>query len=441
MAEYCKVCGIGLKASNLVDYRPGSCRDCELERKKLYSGSLVDFSSHKSARQSKSSRKASKKKVLKSRKVKTAKLRITDKKFAKKLKLLKLKLKKQKFLKEKKLRAKKSARLKKLAAIRAQRERKRKNLRKKIERLRKLRIKRALKLKLFKRKQKERERRERERIKLKIKRAKERERKLLQRERERLKKEKEGLRQLVQQEKERIRAEKRAEKERVRAEKQRIRLEKQQEKERLKKAKEAAKLALIQAREQARQAAQEARRLREEAKKQPIVSIVTKVKEMQLPPDVKIIGAVPQEKLVRSPQPRKIIDPKKPLGISGASSSLLESATVIPAGANIKEEKDILKQSSTAQHTETIQKEVEKLQKDSDPIIDRYNPYSPENIKSDSPGLSSPTPWLAPSFSVVKGDFKEAKQDDDPGTSSGLSEQQVKEIIEKIKNEHKKKST
>ena len=81
------------------------------------------------------------------------------------------------------------------------------------------------------------------------------------------------------------------------------------------------------------------------------------------------------------------------------------------------------------------------MEKDTDPIIDRYNPYSQQVRNPDAPRPPSPTPWLAPSFSVVKGDFKETKQEDGEGTSSGLSDQQVKDIIEKIKTEHKRKST
>ena len=430
MAEFCKVCGIGLKASNTVDYRPGSCRDCELERKKLYSGLSIDFGSSKSFK--KSSKKNKKKAVSKLKRKKT-----DNKKLAKKLKL-----KKQKLLKIKKIKAKKLAQLKRLTRIRAERERKKKKLRQKIEKLRKLRTKKALKLKLQRKKQKKRERESREKLKQRIRKAKERKRKLLRKERERLRKEKEKIRNLVRQEKERIRAEKRAEKERIRTEKQRVRLEKQQEKERLKKAKEAAKLALMQAREAARQAAQESRRLREEAKKPPMVSVVTKVKELLPPPDVKIIGVSSQNQSPRAPQPTKVIDPKKPGTLAGGTSStLLESATVIPAKAGLKEEKEILKQSSTAQHNETIQKEVEKLQKDTDPIIDRYNPYNQQVVDSNSPRPPSPTPWLAPSFSVVKGDFQETKQQEGQGASSGLSDEQVKDIIEKIKGEHKKKST
>ncbi|OGI08438.1 MAG: hypothetical protein A3I68_05740 [Candidatus Melainabacteria bacterium RIFCSPLOWO2_02_FULL_35_15] len=429
MAEFCKVCGIGLKAGNTVDYRPGSCRDCELERKKLYSGLSIDPG------HSKSLKKSSKKKKNRKKTVSKLKQKKTNKKLTKKLKL-----KKQKLLKAKKLKTKKLAQLKKLTRIRA--ERKRKKLRQKIEKLRKLRTKKALKLKLQRKKQKERERKSREKLKQRIRKAKERERKLLRQERERLRKEKEKIRSLIRQEKERVRAEKRAEKERVRTEKQRIRLEKQQEKERLKKAKEAAKLALMQAREAARAAAQESRRLREEAKKPPIVSVVTKVKELLPPPDVKIIGISARDQISRMPQPTKVIDPKKPGTIAGGTSStLLESATVIPAKAGLKEEKEILKQSSTAQHNETIQKEVEKLQKDTDPIIDRYNPYSQQVAGPNTPRPPSPTPWLAPSFSIVKGDFQETKQQEGQGISGGLSDEQVKDIIEKIKGEHKKKST
>ncbi len=430
MAEYCKVCGIGLKASNTVDYRPGSCRDCELERKKLYSSMSFDVGTG-------SSRKNKKDKKKKKGKLSSKKFTKSKKKDLKKLKTLKFRLKKEKLMKAKKL-----AEKKKLTKIRLEREKKKKKLREKLDRLRKERIKKALKLKLQRRKQKDRERKSREKLKQRIRKAKERERKTLQKERERLKREKLKLRQLLKEEKDRIRAEKRADKDVIRLEKQRLKQEKQQEKERLKKAKEAAKLALVQAKEAARQAAYEARRVREDARKPPMVSVVTKVKEMQPPPDVKIIGASPKEQLLRVPQPTKVIDPKKPSSVAGASASLLESATVIPAKANVKEEKEILKQSVTAQHNETIQKEVEKLQKDTDPIIDRYNPYSSgEVVDQNTPRPPSPTPWLASNFSIVKGDFQEAKQEEGATSSSGLSEQQVKDIIEKIKTEHKRKST
>ena len=439
MAEYCKVCGVTLKSSNTVDYRPGSCRDCELERKKLYSGLTIDFGARKSSRKSE---KKTKNKKAKGKTSKTKVRKVSNKKQAKKLRLLKLKFKKQKLLKVKKIKAKRLAQQKKLTKLRTQREKKKKKLRTKLEKLRKLRAKKALQLKVQKRKQKEKERKAKEKLKQRIRKAKERERKLLQKERERLKREKEKIRNIVRQEKERIRSEKRTEKERIRTEKQRVKLEKQQEKERLKKAKEAAKLALMQAREAARQAAQEARRLSEEAKKPPLVSVVTKVKELPPPPDVKVIAATPKDQIARTPQPTKIIDPKKPGIAGGTNASLLESATVIPAKANVIEEKEILKQSSTAQHNETIQKEVEKLQKDTDPIIDRYNPYTQQTIDPDAPRPPSPTPWLAPSFSVVKGDFQQTRQQEEgEGSTSGLSEQQVKDIIEKIKTEHKRKST
>ena len=434
MAEFCKVCGVGLKASNTVDYRPGSCRDCELERKKLYSGLSVDIGYSKSLKKSsKNKKKKGKKKATSKLKRKKANTKKLDKE---------LRLKKQKLLKAKKLKAKKLAEMKKLVRIRIERERKKKKLKQKIEKLKKLRAKKALKLKLQRKKQKERERKSKEKLKQRIRKAKERERKLLRKEKESLRREKEKIRNLGRQEKERIRGEKRAEKERIRSDKQRIRSEKQQEKERLKKAKEAGKLALMQAREAARQAAQESRRLREDAKKPPLVSVVTKVKELPPPPDVRFIGINLKEQSPRAPQPTKVLDPKKSGNIAGGtSSSLLESVSVIPAKAGLKEEKEILKQSSTAQHNETIQKEVEKLQKDTDPIIDRYNPYNQQVADPDAPRPPSSTPWLAPSFSVVKGDFQETRQEDGQGTSSGLSEQQVKDIIEKIKTEHKRKST
>lgn len=37
MPNYCTVCGVKLTAKNKISYRPSSCRDCELERKRLYS--------------------------------------------------------------------------------------------------------------------------------------------------------------------------------------------------------------------------------------------------------------------------------------------------------------------------------------------------------------------------------------------------------------------
>ena len=432
MAEYCKVCGVGLKASNTVDYRPGSCRDCELERKKLYSGMSVDFSYSRASKKSKKSKKAAKKTKAKSAKRGRKK---DPKKLAKKLKL-----KKQKLLKAKKLKAKKLLQMKRLAKIRAQREKKKKKLRQKLERLRKLRVKKALKLKQQRKKQKERERKAREQLKARIKKAKDRERKLLKKERERLRKEKEKIRRIVRENKEKVRAEKRAEKDRIRAEKQRLRLEKQKEKERLKKAKEAAKNAILQAKEAARQAAQESRRLREEAKKPPIVSVVTKVKDLQPPPDVKVIGPDSDDKSGRAPQPTKVVDPKKPNTFVGGKS-LVQSGTIIPANAPSKKEKELLKQSASAHHNEEVQKEIDKLQKDVDPIIGRYNPYNQQSKDPDAPRAPSPTPWLKSNFSVVKGDFKETGEEGNEGTTSGLSEQQVKDIIDRVKGEHKKKSS
>jgi len=419
MSGFCKVCGVKLKAGNTVDYRPGSCRDCELERKKLYSGISFDASARRST-----------KKVKKAKKVKLHKLSKSKKK-TKRAKLDKAKLRKQKLLKAKKL-----AKFKKLSKIRAQRDKKKKKLRVQLERLRKQRAKKLQRLKLLKKKQKERDRKERDRLKKRLRKAREIERRLLKKERERLRKEKEKLRQLARQEKERIRGAKRAEKERIRAEKQRVRLEKQKEKERLKKAKEAAKLAIIQARESARKAAQEARRLREEAKKPPMFSVVTRLKEMQPPPDVKVIGATPKEHLTKTPQPTKKQDPKR---LTIADAALLDSATVISATG--KEEKGEAKQAPPLKPNEPTKKAASKFQKDPDPIIDRYNPYTKKEVDPNVPRPPSPTPWLASNFSVVKGDFKETKAEEGAGGQSGLSEEQVKDIIEKVKNEHKRKST
>lgn len=413
MMDFCKVCGIKLSANNTVNYRPGSCRDCELERKKLYSGLSMNIGS-----------KSKSKKGKKKQKVKAFKAKKSKK--GKKGKASKSKLKKQRLLKAKKL-----AKYKKLTKLRILREKKRKKLRAQVEKLRKIRVKKLLKLKQLKKKQKIRERKEKERLKKRLRKAKEIERRLIKKERERLKKEKEKLRQLARQEKERIRAAKKAEKDRIRAEKQRVRLEKQREKERLKKAKEAAKFAIIQARESARKAAQEARRLREEAKKPPIVSVVTKVKELQPPPNVKVISAAPRQE--KSPQPTKKLDPKK---FTIADAALLESATVIPAKGLKSEDKEKGKQTSGKKG----EGEAPKFKKDPDPIIDRYNPYSKQGSDPNAPRPPSPTPWLASNFSVVKGDFKETKEEESGTAQSGMSEQQVREIIEKVKSDHKKKT-
>lgn len=410
MADFCKVCGIKLSSSNTVDYRPGSCRDCELERKKLYSGMSFDLGSAKKAKRLKKKLKGKKKTP------KLKKLKKRGRKAKKKTKTQIAKLRKQKIAKAKKLT--------KLKKFRIERERKRKKLRQKIEKLRKLRIKKLLKLKQLKKKQKERDRKEKERIKLRIRKAKERERKLFRKERERLKREKEKVRLLIRQEKDRIRAAKKAEKDRIRAEKLRLRLEKQKEKERLKRSKEAAKNAIIQARESARKAAQEARRLREEAKKPPLVSVVTKVKEFQPPPNTRIIGKPLEDKQLRSPQVKKKEELKS---LSIADAMFLESATTVPAKSDI----------TGTQHIDKMKREAAKLKKDTDPIIDRYNPYSGTG-GVDIPRAPSPTPWLTSSFKVVGGDFKETKPGEGASAQSGLSEDQVKEIIEKVKNEHKK---
>jgi len=143
---------------------------------------------------------------------------------------------------------------------------------------------------------------------------------------------------------------------------------------------------------------------------------------------------------VKTPQPTKKLDPKKPGTLTIAAASLLESATVIPAKVNLQEEKDLLKQSGAAQHAEAIQKEVEKLQKEKDPIIDRYNPYT-KAADPDTSEQPSSTPWDTESFSIVGGEIKKTKLGEGSGIQGGLSEEQVKEIIQKIKNEHKRKST
>jgi hypothetical protein len=116
-----------------------------------------------------------------------------------------------------------------------------------------------------------------------------------------------------------------------------------------------------------------------------------------------------------------------------ADPSVLGSARVIPAGKDIDSEDRLQSQSEQAK------KNSEKFQKVTDPIIDRYNPYQSNPKDPNIPRPPSPTPWLAPNFSVVGGDFQETNKDE-VGTQGGLSEDQVKDIIEKVKKEHKKKS-
>ena len=405
MADYCKVCGIKLSSKNTVDYRPGSCRDCELERKRLYSNVS-----------------GTTKKI--SKKVKIKKVKISNKK-----------IKKLTVAQKKKLIQSQQAKLKKQKAIiklRLQREQKKKKLRAQIEKLKKQRAEKAIKLKIQKKKQREQERREKDQLRIKLKKEKEKERALVRKEKERLKKEKEKLRKVLREEKDKIRQAKKAEKDRVRQEKLKIRQEKQWEKEKLKRAKEAAKAAMGQAKEAARQAAQEARRVREEAKKPPIVSVVTKLKEFQVPSNVNKVIKQPmlkEEDKKEDQAPRKI-DPKSVASMTASSASILKSAKVIPVGQDDLSDADL----------KDTQRREEKIQKETDPIIDRYNPYENEANNPNAPRPPSPTPWLAPNFSIVEGDFKETDQDD-TATQGGLSEEQVKNIIEKVKNDHKKKPT
>ena len=69
MHSNCTVCGVKLNNKNRVEYRPNSCRDCELERKRLYSLKRKDDNAKRSTasakvKSGKSSKKVSVKKVV-----------------------------------------------------------------------------------------------------------------------------------------------------------------------------------------------------------------------------------------------------------------------------------------------------------------------------------------------------------------------------------------
>jgi len=74
MPNYCTVCGVKLTAKNKISYRPSSCRDCELERKRLYSlkrkiQNELEEKSYKASKAAKPASKASVKGVKPTSKV------------------------------------------------------------------------------------------------------------------------------------------------------------------------------------------------------------------------------------------------------------------------------------------------------------------------------------------------------------------------------------
>ncbi len=175
----CTVCGVKLTAKNKISYRPNSCRDCELERKRLYSLKRKEDNQKRSKSTSKS---------VASKKAKKTSVKAKPKKA---------------LVKSKKAPAKKI---------------------------------------LSKTRAKDQQKREREREKLRLQKEREREKLLKQRERERLQKERERERILKQREREKLQREKEHQRELQRREREKEQLKKDREREKLFKLKEKQRL-------------------------------------------------------------------------------------------------------------------------------------------------------------------------------------------------------
>lgn len=328
---YCTICGIKITAKNRISYRPNSCRDCELERKRLYS----------LKKRSTSTKSASKATTIKTTKKKTA---VKSKvKATKKPTLDKEKLRKQK-----------------------ERERE----------------------KLKKEREKEKLRKEREREKLK----KEREREKLRKERERDKakklKEKEKLQK--QKEREKLRKQKERERDKVRKqkEKEKLRKEKERERERLRKEKEEEKLRKLKEKEEAKKAKEEERKAKKKAKKRA--------------QSLNLITAIPDY-------------------ILNQKSAKVKKRTLADKRASAKQ---IVKSDGNI---------IEEVDKGDIPRDERFNPYHDSGEILRAP---SDTPWEGANFKVVEGSFLSHTEQDSLETK-GPSEEEVKQIIEKIRLEHK----
>lgn len=242
---FCTVCGVKLTPKNRISYRPNSCRDCELERKRLYS----------------LKRKEDNKKRTKS----------SGKVAAKTSKLSKSKVKSKPVVK-KSLKAAKP-KLKSKEQIKREKERERLRLQKERERER-----------LLKERERENLRREKERERLRLQKEREKDRLLKERERERLRREKEKEQLKKEKEKEKLNKEKEKEqlkvlKEREREEKRR---DKEKEKEQKRLEKEADKERKRHEKEEIKRKAEEERKEKARRKKLLEMNIITDVPDYAL---------------------------------------------------------------------------------------------------------------------------------------------------------------
>jgi hypothetical protein len=226
MHSNCTVCGVKLNNKNRVEYRPNSCRDCELERKRLYSLKRKDDNAKRSTASAKvKSTKSSKKVTAK----KPASKKAIDKLSPAKKAQLAAKDKKAKLLAAKKIAEAKKLREKLL------KDREKERLRREKERERLLKDREKEKIQ----REKDRDRLLKEREKERLKRDKDRERLEKQKEKERLDKlkDKERARQEKELEKEKAKQDKLLDKEFKRQEKEAEKERKKQEKEELKRKK------------------------------------------------------------------------------------------------------------------------------------------------------------------------------------------------------------
>lgn len=248
MHSYCTVCGVKLTAKNRISYRPNSCRDCELERKRLYSLKRKKDSPSKS-------KSTAKKATTKSAAKKTSK-KTTTKKTAKKTASKKSTLTKAQVQKERERARKEKER------ERARKEKEKEKARKEKEKARARKEKEREKA----RKEKEREKARKEKEREKALKIKEKEKLQKQKEREKLRKEREKEKELARKEKEKLRELKRQERE---AEKERKREEREAERERKRFEKEEAKR--LKQEEKERKAREKAEKERAERERKKLI--------------------------------------------------------------------------------------------------------------------------------------------------------------------------
>jgi hypothetical protein len=282
MVAYCTICGIKLVAKNKISYRPNSCRDCELERKRLYSKKKREEAKKKSTRpstKSKTIKTNSKAKITK--KVFSPQKRSADSKSISQSNFKKLSLKN------------KSENLKKEAL-------------KKIQEREKLA------------KAREKERLLKERDKEKLAKAREKERLLKEREREKLAKAREKERLLKERDKEKLRKEREKEKETSKK-------TKELEKEKKRKEKEEERLRKLQEREESKIKKLEELKAKEEEKKEKEAK-EKEAKEKKRLLDLNIITDLPEEVLSHSSVKVK----KRRLGDSSKTNNQIVNDKIKP---------------------------------------------------------------------------------------------------------------